>query len=78
MYTMYIWDETKYKIKPNISRMRNQLGKHSDLNCPYCREIFKCLQTLNRHIYINKTCKVIKAKNKRKQFRLETSMERYM
>ena len=40
--------------------MHNQLEKHENLNCSYCQELFKDLQTLNRHIYINKTCKTIK------------------
>ena len=44
--------DSKYKIKPHLSSVHNQLEKHEDLNCPYCKELSKTLQTLNRHIYI--------------------------
>ena len=52
---------TKYKIKPHISS-HNQLQKHTDIYFPYCPELFKDLQTLNRHLHINNICTTIKGK----------------
>ena len=57
----YIFERPrKYQIKPHISRIHNNINKHESLNCPYCPRNFKGLQTLNRHLYIDKVCKAIK------------------
>ena len=51
----------KARIKPPISP-HNEVGKQSDLSCTYCPEIFREIQTLSRHLYINKICRKIKQK----------------
>ena len=51
---------TQTEINGHISRMRSDLEKHKDLDCPYCPENPKDIQTLNRHLCINKICKRIK------------------
>ena len=55
------WPKLK-QIKPHIARKHDEFGKHEYLNCPQCPGNFKDLQTLNRNIYINKVCDVIKLK----------------
>ena len=44
-------------MKRHLARSHRQMKKVTDLNCPYCEDIFAHLGTLNRHIYINQTCK---------------------
>ena len=44
-------------IKRHLARSHRQMKKVEDLDCPKCEGNFAHLGTLNRHIYIDKTCK---------------------
>ena len=61
-------EPTHIQIKGHITAIKcSDLEKREYIDCPYCPENFKDLQTLNRHIYINKTCKSIKNKIKKNE-----------
>ena len=62
-------ENAKDSIKRHLARSHRQMGKVKDLDCPYCKENFKHLGSLNRHIYIGKSCKQIKEIIKKKTWK---------